>query len=117
MANVTFSSPILPHDVTVAAAAGDHGNLLAFAESHKVMIPHDCRDGECGNCIVEVTFLSKPTKAIEMGEKEIEMLKQLGKYYKKKGVETPVADLPPHYRLACQYAIRDEDVLVKFTGE
>jgi ferredoxin len=117
MANVTFSSPILTHDVTVNATEGDHGTMLAFAKAHKVLIPCDCQDGECGSCLVEVTLLGKLAGAIEMGEKEKEMLKQLGKYYKKKGAEAEVDDMPPHFRLACQYAIRDEDILVKFTGE
>ena len=117
MANVTFSSPILPQDLTFSASAGDHGNLLTFAQSHKVVIPRDCQDAECGSCLVEVTFLGKSSKAPEIGEKETEMLKQLGKYYKKKGAAAQVEDIPPHHRLACQYVLRDEDILVKFTGE
>ncbi|HSV30300.1 MAG TPA: ferredoxin, partial [Candidatus Omnitrophota bacterium] len=28
-----------------------------------------------------------------------------------------VQDIPPPYRLACQYIIRDETILVEFTGE
>ena len=28
-----------------------------------------------------------------------------------------VEDIAPKFRLACQYVVRDQDILVKFTGE
>jgi len=28
-----------------------------------------------------------------------------------------VEDVAPKYRLACQYVVRDQDILVKFSGE
>ena len=31
--------------------------------------------------------------------------------------KTEVEDMPPPYRLACQYIVRDEDILVEFSGE
>lgn len=46
MANVTFSSPVMPKDITVYAIAGHRGTLLAIAKAHKVPIPFDCQDGE-----------------------------------------------------------------------
>ena len=117
MANVTFSSPSLSRDVTVYAVAGDRGTLLALAKDNKIPIPFDCQDGECGSCLVEVSVLSKATHAISLTEKEKEMLKQLGKISKAEVKEAEVNDLPPHFRLACQYIIRDEDILVKFAGD
>jgi ferredoxin len=117
MANVTFSSPSMSRDVTVYAVAGDRGTLLALAKSNKIHIPFDCQDGECGSCLVEVTVLSKATHAISLTEKEKEMLKQLGKISKAEVAEAEVNDLPPHFRLACQYIIRDEDILVSFVGD
>ncbi|WP_374547857.1 2Fe-2S iron-sulfur cluster-binding protein [Rhodoblastus sp.] len=117
MANVTFSSPSLSRDVTVYAVAGDRGTLLALAKDAKIPIPFDCQDGECGSCLVEVTVLSKATHAISLTEKEKEMLKQLGKISKSEVAAAEVNDMPPHFRLACQYIIRDEDILVKFAGD
>ena len=58
MANVTFSSPVMAKDITVYAVAGDRGTILALAKEHKVPIPFDCQDGECGSCLVKVTHLS-----------------------------------------------------------
>jgi ferredoxin len=103
--------------VTVYAVAGARGTLLALAKEHKVPIPFDCQDGECGSCLVEVTILSKTPHAIALTEKEKEVLKQLGKISKSEVSNAEVNDMPPHFRLACQYIFRDEDIVVKFEGD
>ena len=70
MSNVTFSSPSMARDVTVYAVAGDRGTVLAVAKSHKIPIPFDCQDGECGSCLVEVKHLDPTRKyAIALTEK------------------------------------------------
>ncbi len=45
------------------------------------------------------------------------MLKQLGKISHGEVVNAEVNDMPPHFRLACQYIVRDEDIIVKFEGD
>jgi rubrerythrin/ferredoxin len=118
VANVTFSSPVLAKDVTVYAVAGDRGTVLAVAKSHKIPIPFDCQDGECGSCLVQVTHLSPTTKyGIALTEKEKEMLRQLGKITKAEIVNAEVNDMPPRYRLACQCFVRNEDIIVTFEGD
>jgi ferredoxin/rubrerythrin len=118
MANVTFSSPKLARDVTVYAVAGDRGTLLAIAKEHKIPIPFDCQDGECGSCLVEVTHLNPKRKyGIALTEKEKEMLKQLGKITKAEIVDAEVNDMPPRYRLACQFFVRNEEIFVNFAGD
>jgi ferredoxin len=118
MANVTFSSPSLSRDVTVYAVAGDRGTLLALAKQNKIPIPFDCQDGECGSCLVEITILNRSTPhAIMLTDKEKEMLKQLGKISKTEVQNAEVNDMPPHFRLACQCVLRDEDIVVKFVGD
>lgn len=118
MANVTFSSPVMPRDITVYAVAGDRGTILAVAKAHKIPIPFDCQDGECGSCLVEVQHLNPSAKyGVALTEKEKEMLKQLGKITKKEIEDAEVNDMPPRYRLACQCFIRNEDILVKFEGD
>jgi ferredoxin len=65
----------MARDVTVYAIAGDRGTILAVAKAHKIPIPFDCQDGECGSCLVEVTHLSPTVKyAIALTEKEKELL-------------------------------------------
>lgn len=118
MANVTFSSPILAKDVTVYAVAGDRGTILGVAKAHKIPIPFDCQDGECGSCLVQVTHLSPTTKyAIALTDKEKEMLRQLGKITKAEILDAEVNDMPPRYRLACQCFVRNEDIVVTFAGD
>ncbi len=118
MANVTFSSPVMAKDVTVYAVAGDRGTLLAVAKEHKIPLPFDCQDGECGSCVVEIKHLDPMVKyAIALTEKEKELLKQLGKITKAEIENAEVNDMPPRFRLACQYFVRNEDVIVAFEGD
>jgi len=118
MANVTFSSPRLPRDITVYAVAGDRGTLLALAKENKIPIPFDCQDGECGSCLVEVKHLSAGVRyGIALTEKEKENLRQLGKITREEIMDAEVNDMPPRYRLACQCFVRNEDILVTFEGD
>jgi len=118
MANVTFSSPIMPRDITVYAVAGDRGNLLSLAKAHNIPIPFDCQDGDCGSCIVEVKHLTPGARhGIALTEKEKELLRQLGKITREEIIDAEVNDMPPPYRLACQCFVRNEDTFVSFAGD
>ena len=120
MSNVTFSSPVMARDITVYAVAGDRGTILAVAKAHKIPIPFDCQDGECGSCLVEVKHLVKEKHrkyGIALTEKEKELLRQLGKISKEEIYEAEVNDMPPRYRLACQCFVRNEDIVVAFEGD
>ena len=118
MANVTFNSPLMEKDVTVYAIAGDTHTLLKVAQKNKIPLPFECEDGECGSCVMEVISLSdKPRMAQALTAKERATLLAEGKLSKHDIHEAEVNDMPPRYRLACQYIVRDEDVLVKFSGE
>ena len=118
MALVTFSSPSMKKDITLYAAAGDRGTLLAVAKAHKIPIPFDCGDSECGSCLVEVKHLSPEGKmGLVVTEKEKEVLRQLGKITKEEIEAAETHDTPPRFRLACQYTVRNEDILVSFAGD
>jgi ferredoxin len=117
MPNVTFSSPVLHKNVTVYAVAGDTHTILAVAEAHKIPIPHDCKDGECGSCLIEVITLTGKTMGSLLTEKEKSQLKALGKITPEEVRAAEVDDVAPRFRLACQYVVRDQDILVKFSGE
>jgi ferredoxin len=117
MANVTFSSPLLHKDVTVYAVAGDRGTILSVAEKHKIPISFECRDGECGSCLIEVVTLTGKTMGSMLTDKEKSMLKSLGKITPAEIAKAETDDVAPKYRLACQYIVRDQDILVKFAGE
>ena len=79
MPNVTFSSPLQHKDVTVYAIAGDRKTILAVAEAYKIPIPFDCKDGNCGSCLIEVVTLTGKTMGSMLTDKEKEQLKSLGK--------------------------------------
>lgn len=117
MANVTFSGPLLAKDITVYAVAGDNGTILALAKKHEIPIPFQCQDGECGSCLIKVTPLGAVQKAQALSEKEKLTLSVNGKLSKELLANNEVSDIPPPYRLACQYIVLDQDILVEFTGE
>ena len=118
MANVTFSSPIMHQDKTVYAIAGNTQSVLGLAEEHKIPIPFECKDGECGSCLIEVQYLDDTVKMGQsLTEKEKAKLKELGKISSAEIADAEVNDMPPKYRLACQYIARHEDVRIIFTGE
>ncbi len=56
-------------------------------------------------------------KAIHLTDKEKLTLSVNGKLSKETLAKAEIEDMPPAYRLACQYLIQDEDILVEFTGE
>lgn len=117
MANITFSGPAQVKDITVYAVA-DTSTLLAIAKKNNIAIPFQCQDGECGSCLIKVTHLgSNKPKAIHLTDKEKLTLSVNGKLSKETLEQAEVNDMPPSYRLACQYLVQDEDILVEFTGE
>lgn len=116
MAQVTFSSPLLHTDVTVYAVAGDCGTILSIAENNSIPRPFECRDGNCGSCLIEVDHLSGKSMGEALTEKEKSMLKSLGKLTRSDIARAEVEDLTPRWRLACQYIVRDEDIRVRFSG-
>ncbi|MFT6986041.1 MAG: ferredoxin [Psychromonas sp.] len=118
MATVYFSSPIMRKNKKVSAVAGKRDALLGLAEENEIKIPHECRDGKCGSCLVEVTHLDGDhIKGAMLTDKEREGLKSIGKLSAKDEQRASVGDMPPKFRLACQMIVTDEDLLVKFTGE
>lgn len=116
MAQVTFSSPLLHNEITVYAVAGDTGTILSIAEKNKIPLPFECRDGNCGSCLIEVEHFSGKQMGEMLTDKEKSLLKSLGRITKEEIENAEVNDILPKYRLACQYIVRDEDIRVKFTG-
>ncbi len=115
MANVTFISPKLKKDVTVYATAGDCSTLLAVAREHNIPVDFECENGECGSCAVQVTVLEKKQPlAVNLTQKEKAVLKLAGKISKQQIEAAETSDMPPPWRLACQFIVRDEDIIVRF---
>jgi ferredoxin len=115
MANITFSSPKLKKDVTVYATAGDTSTLLSVAKEHKLSVNFECENGECGSCAIQVSILgNKQPLGIHLTEKEKTVLKLSGKITQAQIDAAENSDIPPPWRLACQFIVRNEDILVTF---
>ena len=115
MANVTFTSPRMAKDVTVYAVAGDTHTLLSVAKANKVPLHFECENGECGSCLIQVSVLSgKAPIGVSLTEKEKTVLRFAGKITQAQIDEAETNDRPPPWRLACQFIVRDEDVVVTF---
>lgn len=115
MANVTFTSPRLNHDITVYAVAGDTHTLLAVAQKNEVPLSFICQNGGCGACAIKVTVLSnKAPMGVMLTEKEKVALKLAGKVTPEQIAAAENSDVPPPWRLACQFIVRNEDILVSF---
>ncbi len=115
MANVTFTSPAMKKDHTVYAIAGDCRTLLAVAKEHSIPVHFECENGECGSCAVKVDVLSnKIPMGVHLTEKEKTVLKLAGRISQEQISDAELRDVPPVWRLACQYIVRDEDILVTF---
>ncbi|GAB6040665.1 2Fe-2S iron-sulfur cluster-binding protein [Endothiovibrio diazotrophicus] len=118
MANITFSHPEYK-DKTVYAVAGSHTDtILKIAKENKIPIAFNCQDGECGTCLVKVTHLSDgKEKGGPLTDKEITVLKGLGKITQEQVDEMAVTDMDHPWRLACQMIVRDEDLRVEYGVE
>ena len=115
MANVTFSSPAMKKDLTLYATAGDTRTLLAVAKEHNIPVHFECENGECGSCAVQVAVLAnKQPLASHLTEKEKVALKLAGKISKEQIADAELKDIPPPWRLACQFLVRDEEIVVRF---
>ncbi len=112
---ITFSNPEYK-DKTVYAVAGSHTEtVLKIAKEHRVPIKFDCSDGNCGTCMIKVTPLQKHKEmAGRITDKEIEILRQHGKLSKDELYNLEVTDIETQWRLACQFIVRDQDILVEY---
>ena len=115
MANVTFTSPRMQRDITVYAVAGDTHTLLSVAQKNKVPLDFECQNGECGSCLIQVSVLSgKAPVGVALTEKEKTVLRFAGKITQKQIEDAETKDQPPPWRLACQFIVRNEDIVVTF---
>jgi ferredoxin len=115
MANVTFTSPRMKKDLTLYAVAGDTDTLLSVAQKNKVPLDFECQNGECGSCAIQVQVLTGKTPiGVALTEKEKVALKLAGKITQAQIEDAETNDRPPPWRLACQFIVRHEDILVTF---
>lgn len=116
MGAVTFLSPGLRDKVRIAVPRGVQATLLHLAKELKIPLRCYCELGGCGSCAVKVVPMHDPQEpgTVCLGEKEKMILFQAGKLSRQQYESEVLEDMPPLWRLACQYRIKDEDILVAF---
>ena len=112
---ITFTSPEYK-DKTVYAVAGSFTEtVLKIAKQNKIPMSFDCENGECGSCLIHVTYLeSGAPKGYHLEEKEKQVLREIGKVSAAELERMIVDDIPCEWRLACQFIPRDEDIVVAY---
>ncbi len=112
MGTVTFlDPPFLGQSVSRIAPYGR--TLLNLARSLNLRLHTDCRMGRCGACAVKVAVLGTRGKCkVHLGETEKTILYQAGKISREQYESNSIAGSKPVWRLACQYVIRNEEILV-----
>jgi ferredoxin len=117
MALVTFTSKDFK-DKTVYAVAGSHTQtILKIAQENKIQIAFDCENGDCGSCLVKIRQIGrdrKPPMGVSLTMKEQLKLRELGKLTQDQLDDLVTMGRTGEWRLACQFIVRDEDVVVEY---
>jgi ferredoxin len=116
MVQVTFLSPKMRDKLTVDVEAGDGRTLLSVMREFEVPGLCRCEEGQCGTCAVKVVPRRDKgaAKSVTLSAREKRALLKRGKISNWQYGEAVLADMPPLWRLACQYMVRDEAILVAF---
>ena len=116
MIEVTFLSMKMRDRVTVNVKRDEQRTLLSLMREFRIPGYCRCEEGKCGSCAVKI--LPRPgqpgAKAVSLSEKEKRALIKRGKYSSAQLKQPSVPDMPPLWRLACQYVVGDEPILVAF---
>lgn len=115
MGTVTFLTPALYREVAVQVPPRGRRTLLSLARKHEVPLRYVCRAGNCGTCAVKVAPLRRVgPRYVHLSRDERQVLFHAGKLSRQQYESETLGDIPPLWRLACQYVVRDEDILVTF---
>ncbi len=114
MGNVTFIAP--PFDVErVIKLEPCHGaTLLMIAREIPWPAHKTCGQGLCGACAVKIVYRDRGRAAarVILSPDEKMVLYQAGKLTDAEYRAQDIAAHPALWRLACQYVVEDEDILV-----
>lgn len=114
MASVTFIGMKLPDRVQITVGHAVGGTLLELAMAHHIPLPCDCMQGNCGACAVKVAPLRRETSMTRLSDRERYLLLTAGKISSAQYRAESLPDHPPLWRLACEYQVADEKIMVAF---
>lgn len=113
MGTIRFVAPGFSETIRLEAQPQSR-TLLAIALEHGIPILFNCEAGSCGACIVHVALRDGGTD-LELTFEEEFLLRAMGKL--EDGLEADAVDGQRRFRLACQYVVGEEDIVVDFTNE
>lgn len=116
MAEVTFLSLKMHDRLTVDVEPGQGRTLLSLMREHSVPGYCRCEEGKCGSCAVKIVPRPGQTgaKDVSLNSREKRALLKRGKLSREQYEQDAIADMPPLWRLACQFVVGDEPILVAF---
>jgi ferredoxin len=114
MGKISFVGMKLVEKVQVDVGHYPDGTLLELARAHGIPLPCDCMEGNCGACAVKVAPLRPETSMIRLSERERYLLLAVGKLSQLQYRADTLPDHPPLWRLACEYRVTDEQIMVAF---
>ena len=114
MGSVTFIAPPFDVERVIHIESSRCATLLSLAREVPLPAHKTCGQGLCGACAVKVVFRdrTRATARVILGPDEKTLLYRAGKLT---DAEYRAADIPAHpafWRLACQYVVTDEDIIV-----
>ena len=115
MAAVTFLNPGL-RDKIVLDISPEEGRTLSSVMSQYQLREVCCGKGQCGSCAVKIApqRADATPQSILLSKKEKRALLKRRKLSWSEFDAQTLNDMPSLWRLACQYVIRDEPILVAF---
>jgi ferredoxin len=118
LATIRFISPGMDRRVTVDVRPGVPTTLLWVAREHQVPIPFNCHSGDCGSCLVHVETIAVGSKPVSpLTDVERLVLKAAQRVTAEDIVEAEGRGVSPRARLACQYRLGGEEIVVSFESE
>ena len=112
MGSVTFLGMQLVDRVIIEFKAGS--SLLDIAIKNQIPLPCDCMKGDCGTCAVKVVSLQHETSMVQLSNRERILLREARKISNVQYYAEALPDHPPLWRLACEYKVTDEKIMVAF---
>ena len=114
MVTVTFLTPPMRDKLVVEVPENARLTLLNLMK--RFNLPKDCvcGEGKCGSCAVKVVPMRSIAKMVCLSDIERKKLLLSGKLSREESELQLLKDIPPRWRLACQYVVADEPVLVAF---
>jgi ferredoxin len=118
VAIIRFAASGVDKTVTIDVTPGERRTLLSVAKDYGVPILFNCEAGECGACLVHVDTVAVGERPVAPPTEQEKFLLQAMRMLTARDIEAAERlGVPPDVRLACQYELGDEEIVVYFKSE